>query len=185
MLRKKLLIAGVFFGTCCSLPAMSQEVPEAGGELDVTLTVIEDSEDVQDLINNIELPPQAEAIAEETMAAVMETLKAAETVGEKSDAEREAMIREALARSQELIANASASADIANEEALRAAEATREIIEEAVKSALSGAELDGLIDQMMQDIIDSLPDDIKSELPEDLDEMLDEVRNRLREQSEE
>lgn len=178
MLRKKLLLMGILVGAQFSLPALSQEA-ETQSDLDVTLTVVDESENVEDLLNNIELPPEAREIAEETMEAVKAVVTAARNGDIKSEEEAEALVQEAMARSQELMANASLSADAANEEALRAAEATREAVEEAVKNALAGADVEGLIEQMMRDILENLPDGVRSQLPADLDTLFDEARNNL------
>lgn len=177
MLRKKLLLMGILVGAQFSLPALSQET-EVPSDLDVTLTVVDESENVEDVLNNLELPPEAREFAEETMEAVKAVVTAARNGDIKSEEEAEAIVREAMTRSEELMASASLSADAANEEALRAAEATREAVEEAVKNALAGADVEGLIEQMMQDILESLPEDVRSQMP-DLDALLEEARNSL------
>jgi len=178
MLRKKLLLMGILVGAQLAVPALSQEV-ESASDLDVTLTVVDDSENVEDLLNNIELPPEAREIAAETMEAVKAVVAAARNGDINNEEQAEAMVQEAMARSRELMANASLSAEAASEEALRAAEVTREAVEEAVKNALSGADVEGLIEQMMRDILENLPDDVRSQLPANFDTLFDEARNNL------
>lgn len=176
MLRKKLLLMGLLVGAQFALPAMAQEV-EGPSDLDVTLNVVEDSQDVQDLINNIELPAEAREYVQETLEAVRAVVTAAENGDITSEEEAEAMVMERMTRTRELMSNAALSADAASEEALRSAEVAREAVEEAVKNALNGAEMQGLIEQMMQDILNNLPDDVKSQLPEDLDAIVGEAMN--------
>lgn len=175
MLRNKLLTLGVIVGAQLSLPAFAQEV-DAPSDLDVTLTVVEDTQDVQDVLNNIELPPDMREVAEETMAAVMAAVNAAQNGDVHSKEEAEALVKEAMARSRDLIANARFSADAASEDAQRTAEVAREAVEEALKNALSGADMQGVIAQMMQDILANLPDDIRSQLTIDVDALIEQAR---------
>lgn len=175
MSKKELLALGLIVGAQLSMPALSQEA-ERPSDLDVTLTVVEDTENAQDVLNNIELPPDMREVAEETMAAVMAAVNAAQN-GEVKDREAaEVLLREAMARSGELAANARLSADAASEEAQRAAEVAREAVEEAVKNALSGADMQGVIEQMMQDILSSLPEDIRSQLTIDMNSLIDQAQ---------
>lgn len=176
MLRKKWLLMGLLVTAPFALPAVAQEV-EAPSDLDVTLTVVDESEEVQDLINNIELPAEAREFVQETLEAVRAVVTAAQNGEITTEEEAEAMVMETMARSQELMANAALSADAANEEALRSAEVTREAVEEAVKNALNGAEMQGVIEQMMQDILNNLPDDVKNQLPADMDAIIGEALN--------
>ncbi|MFA0811446.1 hypothetical protein [Microbulbifer epialgicus] len=176
MWKQGLLAAGIAAGVLGFVPAVGQEVPQ---DLEVTLSVVEETEDVIDVVNNIELPPDMQAIAEETMAAVMAAVAAAQEGGGENSAEIEAMMRDALARHQEMATNARLSAEAAREEALRTAEAARENIEEAVKSALSGAEIQGVIEQMMQDILGSLPEDIREQITVDFDSIFDRAQENF------
>lgn len=175
MSKKQLLALGLIVGAQLSMPALSQEVASPS-DLDVTLTVVEETENVEDVLNNIELPPEMREVAEETMAAVMAAVSAAQNGEVKNKEEAEALVREAMARSSELAASARLSADAATEEAQRAAEVAREAVEEAVKNALSGADMQGVIEQMMQDILSSLPDDIRNQLTIDMDALIDQAQ---------
>lgn len=193
MLSKKLLLLGFLASAHFAFPALAQEAPETAepedvveepSDLDVTLTVVEDSEDVQDLINDLELPPEAHEIAQETWEAVKEVITAAENGDITTEEEAEVVVQEAMARSREMAANARLSANAASEEAMRSAEAAREAAEEAVKNALSEMDMNGDIEQMMQEILDNLPDDIRSQLPDNLDSMLEQAGSGLPENPE-
>ncbi|WP_444883543.1 hypothetical protein [Microbulbifer sp. PSTR4-B] len=175
MWKQGLLAAGVAAAVMYSGPLLAQEAPE---DLDVTLTVVEEGQDAQDVVNNIELPPDMQEVAEETIAAVMEAV-AATGQGAEHNEEIEARMREALTRHQELIANARLSAEAAREEALRTAEVARESIEEAVKSAMNGADIQGVIEQVMQDILSSLPADIRDQISMELDGMFEQAQDNL------
>ncbi|SHF76499.1 hypothetical protein SAMN04487965_2645 [Microbulbifer donghaiensis] len=178
MSRKKLLAFGFLLGAPLAIPALAQQAGNPS-DLDVTLTVVEDAESVEDVLNSIELPPDIREAAEETLAAVMAAVSAAQRGDVKSKEDAEALVREAVARSSELAANARLSADAASEDAQRAAEVAREAVEEAVKNALSGADMQGVIEQMMQDILNSLPDDIRNQLTLDLDSLIDQAKQGL------
>ncbi|WP_445365412.1 hypothetical protein ACJJJB_20670 [Microbulbifer sp. ANSA001] len=180
MWKKGLLAVGITAAVLHAGSVMGQDMPS---DLDLTLTVVEETEDALDVMNNIELPPNLQEIAEETMAAVMAAVAAAREEGGRESEELEGIVNEAMARHQELIANARLSAEAAREEALRAAETAREGIEEAVKSALSGAEIQGVIEQMMQDILDSLPADIREQITVDLNALFEQARENLPEDS--
>lgn len=193
MLSKKLLLLGFLASAPFAFPALAQEAPETAepedvveepGDLDVTLSVVEDSEDVRDLINDLELPPEAHEIAQETWEAVKEVITAAENGDITTEEEAEAVVQEAMARSREIAANARLSANAASEEAMRSAEVAREAAEEAVKNALSEMDMNGDIEQMMQEILDNLPDDIRSQLPDNLDTMLEQAGSGLPENPE-
>ncbi|MFC6634162.1 hypothetical protein [Microbulbifer taiwanensis] len=183
MLRKKLLVMGILVGAQLAVPALAQEV-ENPSDLDVTLTVVEDSQDVEDVLNNIELPPDVREYAEETMEAVKAIVTAAQNGDIKSEEEAEAMVLEVMARSREIAASARQSADAASEEAQRSVEMAREAVEEAVKNALSGADMQGLIEQMMQDILGNLSDDVRNQLTADLDAIIEQNRENLPEDPE-
>ncbi|WP_323845839.1 hypothetical protein [Microbulbifer magnicolonia] len=178
MFRKEVLAVGVWIGAQLSMPALAQEV-EAPSELDVTLTVVEETEQARDLLNNIELPPDTREFVEEKMADLMTAVSAAQNGDAKSREDIEVMMQEAMTRSLEMADNARLSADAASEEAQRAAEVAREAVEEAVKNALSGADIQGVIEQMMQDILSNLPDDIRNEMDLDIDAIIERARQNL------
>ncbi|GAB2893997.1 hypothetical protein ACCI51_10995 [Microbulbifer echini] len=175
MWKQGILAASVAATVLCTGPLMAQEMPE---DLDVTLTVVEEDQDALDVVNNIELPPDLQEIAEETMAAVMEAM-ASSGMGAEHSEEIEAKMHEAIARHQEIMASARLSAEAAREEAMRTAEVARENIEEAVKSAMNGADIQGVIEQMMQDILSSLPVDIRDQISMELDGILGQVQEDL------
>ncbi|WP_444920796.1 hypothetical protein ACJJID_18940 [Microbulbifer sp. CnH-101-G] len=175
MWKKGLIAASVAAAVMYTSPLMAQEAAE---DLDVTLTVVEEGQDAQDVVNNIELPPDLQEVAEETIAAVMEAVAASGQGAEHSE-EIEARMREAIARQHEVITSARLSAEAAREEALRTAEAARENIEEAVKSAMNGADIQGVIEQVMQDILSSLPEDIREQITMDLDGLFEQVQDDL------
>jgi DNA-directed RNA polymerase subunit F len=175
-LQKSLLAIGI--GVCAqfALPTIAQEVES---DLDITLTVVEETQNVQDVLNEIELPEGVREMAEQQLAAVMAAVNAARSDESISAEETEAIVRDAMARSSEMIASARLSADAANANAQLATEAAREAVEEAVKNALSGADINDSIRQMMQDIFDNLPDDVRSQLPADLDALFDQALDSL------
>ncbi|MFI2811933.1 MULTISPECIES: hypothetical protein [Microbulbifer] len=181
MLRKNLLVLGLATGACLALPAHAQEV-ESQADLDVTMSVVEDAQDAQDVLNSIELPPELREVAEQQMAAIlaaMEAARAGESSGEDQaslDPETQARFAEALERSREMAASNTAAANAAVADAQLAAEAAREAIEEAVKNGLTGAEVEGIIDQMMQDILNSLPEDVREQMPADINTLIEEAK---------
>lgn len=185
MLNRKLLILGLLAAAPVALPLQAQEAPELPDtvedptDLDVTLTVVDSAEDARDLINNLELPPEAQDIAQQTVELVRDVITAAENGDITSEEEAQAMVEEAMARSREMAADANLSANAASEEAVRSAETAREAAEEAVKNALSEMDANGDAEQMMQEILDNLPDDISSRLPDNLQTMMESAGDSL------
>lgn len=184
MMRKKLLVLGLAAGSYLALPGALAQDAETQPDLDITLSVVEDTQDAQDLLNSIELPPELQEMAEQQLAAVMAAVEAARQKGDQQGShsgETEAIVAEALARSRETTANNIESANAAVADAQLAAEAAREAIEEAVKNGLTGAEVEGIIEQMMQDILASLPEDIREQMPADIGSIIEDARNNASE----
>lgn len=163
--HKELLVMALFFAAQLAVPAQADD--EAGtDELEVTLTVVEADENVEDVVNTIELPEEASEVAKESAAFGLATANAARQRGEEGADEIEGEAAGAAEQAKEAAKNA-------REAARESAKNANEAAEEAVKNALSG----GGTENVPEDVLDNIPGDVKDRLPIDPGSVIDDAGN--------
>ncbi|MBB3063543.1 hypothetical protein [Microbulbifer rhizosphaerae] len=155
--QRKLLVLALFFAAQLAVPAQAEDETDSD-ELDVTLTVVEADEDVEDAVNTIQLPEQASEVAKESTAFGLATANTARQRAKDESGEVKNEAKEAAEQAKAAAKSARESAKNGNEAA-----------EEAVKNGLSG----GGTENIPEDVLDNIPDDVKDKLPIDLDSVID------------
>lgn len=163
--HKKLLVMALFLSAQLAVPAHADDEADTD-ELDVTLTVVEADEDVEDAVSTIELPEEASAVAKENAAFGLATANAARQRGEDESEEVEGTAAAAAEQAKEAAKNA-------RETARESAKNANEAAEEAVKNALSG----GGTENIPEDVLDNIPGDVKDRLPIDPGSVIDNIGN--------
>ncbi|MCW8126062.1 hypothetical protein [Microbulbifer halophilus] len=158
---------------------LSAPVFADGEDLDVTVSVVEADDTVEDAVNVIELPEEASDTAREAAALGLSTANAARQRGEEETGEEPegsgemqaaagGVAEQASERAREAVKNAEGAARDAASNASEAAE-------EALNNALSG----GAEENVPEDVLDNIPEDVRDHLPLDPDSAVDDATDNI------